>query len=278
MLDIRKYLPDKEMEVGEQIHVHHCTDGKDNDRLYIKRIEDGYLYYCHHCGESGRFNKGKSGYSKVKSRERNATSNNAESSDGRSSIKRAPRLPSDGNRTVKDWPSRAKVWVYKGGITDLELSQYGFVYSDYSDRVWFPVYNNNVIRAVVGRRLKGDDTSKYLIYKDKEFNNLWYSNPEKSDVVCIVEDVLSAIRCSRFVAGAALLGTNFTDSAIDFLASKHKKFIIFMDDDNSKVKMKQVKLKNTLQLLGDVKLITKVGKDPKDLTDKELKKILFDKE
>lgn len=274
MFNIRDYLPDKELNVGEQIHVHHCTDGKNNDRLYIKRTNDGYLYYCHHCGLHGSVSEGKSRYSKATQRHRvHSTNTTGDINSSRGSSKTA-RLPRDSSGRVEEWPARARVWVYSGGLTDLEIQQYGFVYSEYYDRVWFPVYNNKVIRAVVGRRLKNDNSPKYLIYKEKEFNNLWYANPKNSDTVCIVEDVLSAIRCSRFVAGAALLGTNLPDSAIQFLIRRHKKFIIFMDDDNSKVKMKQVHLKNKLELIGSVKLITKIGKDPKELTDKELEALL----
>jgi len=262
------------MSIGEQVKVFHCTTGKDNDRLYIKRTDDGYLYFCHHCGWRGGIRKSNSNYSKAQEKIAQHKLGDGPNPSQPINIRKKPTLPFDSVREVREWPNRAKVWVYGGQLTDTELNDYGFVYSNYYDRVFFPVYNNNVISCTIGRKLKDDDSPKYLITKASDFNNLWYSNPNNSDVVCIVEDVLSAIRCSRFVAGAALLGTNFTDGAISFLIKRHKKFIIFLDDDKPQVKMKQVALQRTLQLFGEVVLITKTGKDPKKLSDEELKELL----
>lgn len=267
----------EDLSPGESIHIHHCTEGHQNDRLYITRSEDGHviLFHCKHCGFSGGIRENVTGYSKVKeslSRRANNKDGNYTQSVGAG---KNLHLPFDSVGRIAEWPSRAKVWVYGGGLTDREINTYGFVYSSYYDRVFYPVYNNNVISCTVGRRLKDDNSPKYLIYKDKAFNNLWYSNPTKSDKVCIVEDVLSAIRCSRHTAGAALLGTNFTDGAIKYLTDRHSEFIIYLDDDKPQVKMKQLQLQRMLKLFGSVKLITKIGKDPKNLSDKQLKELLL---
>jgi DNA primase len=255
---------------GESTHIHHCVEGPQNDRLYIKRSEDGnvILFHCKHCSFSGGVRQSNSSYSKVKEKMRHSGALSSRN------VKK-PTLPFDSVGRITEWPSRAKVWVYRGQLSDKEIEDYGFVYSPYYDRVFYPVYNNNVISCTIGRKLKDDDTPKYLIYKDKDFNNLWYSNPTSSNKVCIVEDVLSAIRCSRFVAGAALLGTNFTDGAIKYLTDRHNEFIIYLDDDKPQVKMKQLQLQRMLELFGDVKLITKTGKDPKELNDKQLEELLL---
>jgi len=241
--NIKDFIPEG-MEVGDEVHVYHCTEGNQNDRLYIRRTERGYLYDCKHCGWAGGIGEDKPGYSRAKKEIRLHARGGSVNSEYTKVNEREPRLPKDSVGRVRDWSSKARVWVYKAGLNDKELSTYGFVYSEWYDRVWYPVYNDGDIKAVIGRRLKDDNTPKYLIYKAKGFNDLWYSNPVKSDVVCIVEDVLSGIRVARHVAGAALLGTNFSDSAINELTNKHKRFIIFMDDDKPEVKMKQVKLKS----------------------------------
>jgi len=272
---ILDYLPAYEMSVGEQVKVHHCTTGKDNDRLYIKRTEDGYLFYCHHCSFSGGVRQPNSSCSKAKERLSKRKKDKDDGSGQAINITRKPKLPFDSVGRIAEWPSRAKVWVYRASLTDKEIATYGFVYSPYYDRVFYPVYNNNVISCTIGRRLKDDNTPKYLIYKEDTFNNLWYSNPTSSSKVCIVEDVLSAIRCSRYTAGAALLGTNFTYSAIKYLTDRHNEFIIYLDDDKPQVKMKQLQLQRMLSLFGDVKLITKIGKDPKELSDEQLEKLLL---
>jgi hypothetical protein len=52
-MDVKSLLPSEPMLLDETIHVHHCKQGRNNDRFYITRKQDGYVYYCHHCGASG---------------------------------------------------------------------------------------------------------------------------------------------------------------------------------------------------------------------------------
>ena len=56
-LDLSPYQEELEnLRPDEQIHVNHvsCPAGEDRKkRLYLKRTDDAYLGYCHHCGQKG---------------------------------------------------------------------------------------------------------------------------------------------------------------------------------------------------------------------------------
>ena len=86
--------------------------------------------------------------------------------------------------------------------------------------------------------------------------------------------MLSAIKVGRQYAAVALLGTGCNITTTKWLIKNYKRFIIFLDDDNKIVKRQQRVLKNTLSMLGEAKLITGVGKDPKHLSNSELREII----
>jgi hypothetical protein len=44
-MDVKSLLPSEPMLLDETIHVHHCKQGRNNDRFYITRKQDGYVYY-----------------------------------------------------------------------------------------------------------------------------------------------------------------------------------------------------------------------------------------
>ena len=49
-----EFVPYAPKDRGGQTHIHHCKQGHNNDRLYIRRNEDeSIVAYCHHCGKSG---------------------------------------------------------------------------------------------------------------------------------------------------------------------------------------------------------------------------------
>ena len=88
------------------------------------------------------------------------------------------------------------------------------------------------------------------------------------------EDIISGIRLGRHVSSAALLGTSISDLALNVIVREFDNFIIFMDDDNADVRMKQLVLKNRLEMFAPVRVIHTNGRDAKEHSDDELEEIL----
>ena len=259
----------EDVGVGEQIHVNHtnCSAGEDTKRrLYIRRTDDGSIVaYCHHCSQSGYYREDERRYRTL------------ESTFGSSQTitKRSVQLPRDSQSDTGAWPPKAKVWLYRYGITDEEIKRHGIVYSNDLGRVILPVYNGGNLVGYQARQIFDDGKEKYLTQTTDPSRMVWYtSNTTSSSAVCFCEDILSAIRVGRRMSSCALLGTNLKDEVLNQIISKHDEFYIFLDDDNRQVVMSQIALKNKLELFGTVHLIKGVGKDPKECTDTELQEIL----
>lgn len=258
------YAPD---EVGT-VHIHHCKDGKDNDRLFITRCEDGLtiLAYCHHCGQRGYHNEANTANIQ--------TLKASKASRGQLSY-RGGKLPSDCENDKSSWPSPARFWLTRYNITDREVREYGLCYSKSHARVVLPVYDGDGLALYQTRKIFEQDTGpKYLTYNNRA-NTLWFSHiSHKSSTIVLCEDILSGIRLGRQWNAAAVLGTTLTDKSLNLLVNNYSRFIIFMDDDNPDVRMKQLMLKNRLDMFGETTIIHSNGKDAKEHTDEELREVL----
>jgi hypothetical protein len=120
--------------------------------------------------------------------------------------------------------------------------------------------------------VEDNDEAKYLAMSKERDKFVLYSNKGTSDVT-VVEDALSFIRISRLTSCVCLFGTSMSDRVLNMVRDNHTQYNIWLDNDNRQVKIKQLNLKNKLELFGNVRMI-KTDKDPKLHTDTELKEVL----
>lgn len=262
--DIIRSLPP--MGDGEQVNVYHCKEGRGNDRLYIKRTTDGYIFNCFHCGKSGGVRASTVEGDTVRVRPSRV---------GHSSGATAGRLPVDGTGDWGAWHPRARGWVGRY-ITQQEVKDNGLLYSPRLRRVVLPVYDSDGLVGYQTRRVFDDDDGpKYQTYTQRPKDFHYYrSGSSGSGSVVIVEDMLSAIKCSRHAASAALFGVSLKDTLLARLLRSHRKFLIFLDDDNLQVRLAARKIKKRLDIFGECVIIEGVGSDPKACDDATLAGLL----
>jgi hypothetical protein len=256
---------------GEIKRFYHCKDGKENGRLYIKKNEDGSIIaFCHHCGKKGYY-KNKEDYTlpvlNANGRYQYPTMEN-------SHVNKI-YLPPDIMFKIDDWPLPARVWVRKYQITDDEVQKFGLGYSPKLRRVILPIYNEKGLVLYQARKLfKEDEGSKYnTVMKKGEYIYGYITGEGRSDSCCIVEDLLSGIRVSRFTDVVVLLSTNLNNKVINIL-SQYQEVRIFLDNDNTQVKLKQLQIQRRLELfVGNVRIIRSY-KDPKEFDHIELGDLL----
>lgn len=271
-----KYLRHKEyvsigldLKINEETHINHadCEAGIDTKRrLYIKRIDNGVLAYCHHCGKRGSYWEA---FARVMANKKASSY---------ASKKFLGTVPKDTCYRIEEWPSPARVWLRRYGITDKEVVEKGIGYSERYRRVVLPCEYGGKLRGYQLRKVwdNDDNPNKYLTFGEKPL--FWYGKPSgKFSTLIVVEDIISGIKCSRFFPTLALLGSSLQDDLLSSIIHwQYDHYIIFLDDDNTQVRKSQVVIKNKLSLLGKTKLIKDIGKDPKELSHDELK-ILLDK-
>lgn len=267
-----EYLPYAPDGVGEQVRVNHegCPAGEDTKRrLYIRRAEDGItiLAFCHHCRKRGSYNTfATSNIKAAKSRYLPKSSVKSE----------YVHYPASSCREPREWPSAARAWLYRYGITNKEIDSYGIFYNPDNLRVGIPVFGSGGVGAIQYRRIfpQWDSGPKYTtissatvpLYRSRS----WTSG--SSVVLC--EDAISTIKCGRHLPAAALIGTYLRDEHIYELVDRFDTFIIFLDDDNSDVRKQELLLKNRLDVFGSARIIH-TEKDPKEYSDDELQEILL---
>lgn len=285
-LDYNEFVPYAPDNIGEEVNVHHCKQGKNNDRLYIKRTDDGSIIaYCHHCGLRGISKSGGV---------RNISYFRKDKDEPKPGRRKELKLPSDLELDINKWPIKAKAWPMKYGITEEEINANHMGYSEYFGRVVLPCFDEEgQLSQFQTRRIDGL-SGKAAFQRDTKYDTYIKQGstasqrlyiPKSSgtrdathttgNTLCIVEDALSAIKCNRIIDTIALNGSSLDDSSILSLSKRYDNFIIFLDNDNRQVKKSQTRLKRKLELIcrGNVK-IAYSDKDPKELSMNALRSML----
>ena len=94
--------------------------------------------------------------------------------------------------------------------------------------------------------------------------------PDRRDVV-LTEDILSAVKVGRVTNAVALLGVAAKPCVVSQLIKRYDTFTIWLDDDNRQVKKAQRVLRNTFAQVGEARIITGMGRDPKECSMDEIK-------
>jgi len=253
-------LKDKagELLVNQTVYVEHCKTGYGNNKCGVTRKEDATLIHCFHCGGRGVI------------KDKYANVNRKLSTKPQESVSKTfHRPPQDATENPSQWSVGALQWIGRAGLTLAECQQFHMQYSTEAGRVFIPLLKEGDIVGWLGRKIEAEG-QKYLLSKKDDFI---FNIDNGGDTCIIVEDCLSAIRIGRNYDVVALMGTALNDYVLNKLINRYKSYIIWLDNDNPIVKMKQVKAKNTLSTFGTTSML-KTANDPKEYTDLELKKLI----
>ena len=263
-----EYLPYAPDDIGRTVRVNHssseCTGGSKS--MVVERKEDGVYAKCFRCGAYGRNVEGKPRHFFTKEKAAWA---------GRATIS-AVTMPRDSSTTLGSWPSKARAWIGRGRVTSEEVGLYGLSYSPSLGRVIIPIESNGELVGYQARKIHDEDEGPKYYTRTTDptkmvFTASGLSNP---DWIVLCEDVLSAIRISRFMPSCAILGTELSDYALNRLTTNKKYGIVYLDYDNRIVKKKSRLLKNRLELLLSSVDFINNGLDPKTLSDIQLSVVL----
>lgn len=281
---MEQYL-DPSMQIGDELRFSHEECGDTKDRLYIKRVRGGWIYHCHNCAPAC------SGFAKdtsITSPSQTLVYLQALQKDHSINPKKGGRiyLPSDFDTKI---PTPGLGWLYKYQISDEEIKTYNFGYSKSLNRLVLPVYNQEGDLVFYQGRNLGKVTKqnpKYINMRgsrdDIFFRRLCGSvdgddcgissgSERPTDCLCIVEDILSAIRVGRQLPTLAILGSYLSTSLLQSFKD-YGKIIIWLDFDKASTTLKE--LRRTAILTGKkiVPLITKL--DPKEYNDLKIKEMI----
>lgn len=268
------FLPHAPSDVGTRIHINHtaCTAGRDTkERLYIFRHQDGVGAYCHNCGLSGFEGSGKP-------MSLAAIKKALEARDIDQTVPLADvAFPPDTifSDKIKEWPAKARAWLYKHRFTDLDIGLWVIGYSKELGRVILPVFEGPLqteLLAWQGRSIDGREP-KYITTKGVAKPAYWLRSTTHRTIV-IVEDILSTLRVGAYQDVVGLLGTSLSDEARLTIGKEYDRAVIWLDPDKAGQDAAQKIHKSLSPIMrGGCDIVTSLVQ-PKECSDETIEKIL----
>lgn len=241
-----------------------CTDKR--ERLYLKEVPAGTVWFCHDCGYGGIKRNTNLTPAEVLRRVNQSVIPSVSGS------YKQIKLPYDFDSKI---PLEGKRWLYKYGITDEEIARYNFGYSGTNDRLILPVFEDEALVYYQARNLGAITKSnpKYLNIRQSGAKNVFFKNYTQPDhkAVVIVEDILSAVKVGRVTNAVSLLGSYIPDSFHSDV-NDFEEYIIWLDRDKIKSSLKYL-LKLQSRFNKKVRIIMQ-DKDPKEYSVEKIKEIL----
>lgn len=242
----------------------HCSDTK--QRFYERDTGSGTVQYCHNCGYKNFIpTKNRTPLETAKYIQRITTEKE------QLDLVKDIRLPRDFSNNI---PRLALVWLRKYGITDYEISSFGIGWSEHYQRLILPVYQNAKLVYYQSRTFKPitKDNPKYLNIKQSGAKNIFFTRgwdmTKPIDSLCIVEDILSAIKVGRYMPTLALLGSYFPVE-LNPLYRLCNKVLIWLDMDKYKEAIAQATKINAIS--GKPVYVISTPLDPKENKDDDIK-------
>lgn len=265
------------LAIGSETGFHHCRTEPGKNRCYVRRESDRvFIAYCHHCGYRARYRLPSLAYSTTNRADNRCVkgSDEGDKQESRASIRGAYLAA---HTLSRDWPKEALGWLYRYGLTDDEINQYGIRYNARTGRVALPIHNNGELQLVLERRIfdLDRDAKKYRqwIAVDNPIHTQAFGT--NSDLLVLVEDYLSAVKLSRYTSTFPLLGVSLkTNQLVELLRTDYKRMVVWLDDDNTVVRRRQRSLRDRLAQYVPTSLVRGIGKDPKECTRQEIQEIL----
>jgi len=261
MLDPQSFRQEAErLQPGQRARVEHdCGPGR---VLLLSNKDEGYSAWCFRCGESGFIPHPTPSLS-----ERLAALERARNAEVRASSSVA--LPDPAVCNPQAWPSPARVWLYKAGLSNDDIVQLGAYYHPPTGRVILPVYKDGQPVYWQGRDVAWTRKSRSAKYinppVDKSKLCAKYGS---GPVIVLTEDILSAYRVARVTEAWSLLGTALAPGVLIDLIQQGKPVIFMFDPDAGGAKAVR-DATAALTLLGIQHATAKPHRDPKYLTKQE---------
>ena len=176
-------------------------------------------------------------------------------------------LPHD---TSTDLPVEARMWLSQYELKRIDIEKHNILWSEHWSRIIFPYFDETGLIAWQGRYV-GTDKRKAKWFSQGKIHEIIHTIQVNHRKAILVEDIVSAIKVSKFTGAIPLFGSSL--SANHILRLKHivDEVWIWLDPDMRGKSIKLMQLCNILNLYSHVIFS---DKDPKAHTYVEVQEIL----
>ena len=184
-------------------------------------------------------------------------------------------LPAD---VTTDFPYEARQWLEQYQLSRLDLMSNHVMWSEQWSRLIFPYFNETGLLAWQGRYIP---CGKNKIEFNGKAPQKWFSQGKIHEIIhpvkvtnrtaVLVEDIVSAIKVSKFTGAIPIFGSSVSAKQILRLKTVVDRVWYWLDPD---MRSKSVKMSNLSTLLGLPAGMIFSDKDPKEHTYDEIKQYL----
>jgi len=260
MLDLEGWLPQaKRLAGGKRQRVgHDCGPGS---CMLVSHDLDCYRAWCFRCGEPGYQAKVPTLADQVELRKVR---------DADAQLERAV-LPLPMEQDITEWPTAARVWLYKAGLSNKRIAELGIYYHPTTRRVVIPIVEDGELTYWQARAVMPDQAPKYLNPSVDRGKVL----PRFGQGRCIVltEDYLSAVRVGEVTEAWSLLGIDLKEPILAKLIREDKPVVCWLDPDTAG-RRGNASISKTLRSLGVPVAVIDSEKDPKLLSKERITECL----
>lgn len=253
--------------LGRSAKVAH--DCGESPSMHINHKVDGWSAYCHRCGFSGWERK-----ALPTLQERLAVAEAARKADRDTEV--AGTLPAPHLWLPEQWPVEARLWLYKAGLRNDQITKLGAYYHPPTRRVVLPVVEAGQIVFWQARRVF-EYGPKYLSPVVRRGAVLPRYGSASAVVLC--EDILSAFKVGQAAEGWSLMGTTLHTPILSKLVQMNRPVCVWLDNDTDSRRnsgqLAAAEVMTTLESVGLQAYNILTDRDPKTYSVREIKQILF---
>ena len=241
-------------EEAGSVRVNHnsseCT-GSSKSLKITRTDDDRIIARCYRCGLFGSYGGQLSKYGSYAKATRSMTTK----------IPRKLLLPKDFSSDISTMPAEVRAKLNSYEIEQAEITKYNLGWSDQWNRFIFPVWRDG-LQGFQARYYGSNPEEPKYVTRYKDSGDLWVYLPCRNPLVLpvkgcvVVEDMLSGIRCAEYTNALVIFGVDMGTSALNYIAEQgHRKTLVFLDDDNPKVKRKAIDIRDSLTMVGQTATI-----------------------
>lgn len=181
-------------------------------------------------------------------------------------------LPKD---SVSFISHKGLTWIKKYGITDSEIKHNNLLWSEEKQQLIFPIYGGEG-EIIAWQARNFDETlarrRKYFSQgKLDDILHILKAKSSLSETVVVTEDLISAIKVSRYCTAMPLFGAYASDSRLNRLRRLYSKLVVWLDYDKLIEARRAV---SRASRIGFNASAIHTELDPKELSDKQIQEQL----
>lgn len=172
----------------------------------------------------------------------------------------------------KGLPLKVQAWLASYDLSYKDINDHNIMWSENKKQLLFPIYDVDG-RMIAFQARNWQNGPKWVTRGNKsDILHILPTDQESFPVICIVEDIISAIKLSKYVPVIPIFGTGVSDTMLARITRLTDKLLVWFDPDALD---KATMVAKRAQEYGLKAKVLHTPQDPKECSDTTIEKKLF---